>query len=184
MPTVPRGRRAERRHMQALRRSCGLRLEALGLPPTYDLTTLLNHLTAVRGRPILLLAAPMCATGPCGLWLPLPDTDCILYEEQTSRHHQEHIIAHELSHIVCGHQGSGTLEPAAMEQLFPDLDPSLVKDLLFRKDYGDAQEQEAELMAYLLGERLRATPERTNALPFPETVLDRISRSFGRSHGD
>ncbi|MDI3420593.1 toxin [Streptomyces luteolus] len=100
---------------------------------------------------------PLDAAGPCGLWLAFSDADYVVYEQHTSRHHQEHIIAHELAHMLCCHR-SGTADSAAVAELFPDLDPSLVQDLLSRDSYSDAQEREAEVMAYLIGEGLRSHP--------------------------
>ncbi len=164
--------------MKALRRQCREKLASYGLPPAYDLPLLCDHLARVRNREIHLVAMPMGTSGPCGLWLSFPGTDYVVYEAQTSRHHQEHIIAHELAHMICGHHGVGVPGDDSGTQLFPDLDPSLVQDLLYRENYSDAQEQEAEVMAFLLGERLRAGTRGRADAPDPNSVLGRIHGSL------
>jgi hypothetical protein len=65
---------------------------------------------------------------------------------------------HELGHIICCHRGAGGLDEASARLLFPDLDPDLVRDMLLRATYDDVQEQEAEIIAYLLSERMREAP--------------------------
>lgn len=161
--------------LRALRREGRQRLASFGLPGSYDLMTLCDHLSGCRGRPIHLLPMPLGASGPCGLWLAFSDADYVVYEQHTSRHHQEHIIAHELAHMVCGHR-SGSGDPSAVAALFPDLDPSLVQDLLCRDTYTDGQEREAEVMAFLLGEGLRSRPG--TAAAEADGVLGRIQGSL------
>ena len=39
-----------------------------------------------------------------GAWLAGPETDHLFIESNTSAAHQNHIIAHELSHILLGHK--------------------------------------------------------------------------------
>ncbi|MFJ3833252.1 toxin [Streptomyces sp. NPDC090046] len=168
-------RHRRRSDLQALRRESRQRLTSFGLPASYDLMTLCDHLSDSRGRPIHLLPMPLDASGPCGLWLAFSDADYVVYEQHTSRHHQEHIIAHELAHMLCGHR-SGTAGSPAVALLFPDLDPSLVQDLLCRDNYSDTQEREAEVMAFLLGEGLRSQPGTTAAEA--DGVLGRIQGSL------
>ncbi|MFJ5292876.1 toxin [Streptomyces sp. NPDC088348] len=172
----------QRRTIGALRRGCRRRLESLALPGSYDLRLLCEHLGRARGRTIHLVPMHMDATGPCGIVLSLPGADYVVYEVQTSRHHQEHIIAHELAHLICGHR---TADPAhatasgdAATLLFPDLDPGLVRDLLYREHYSDVQEQEAEVMAFLIGTRLRAADASAGRAPAPDSTLGRIQNSL------
>ncbi|KOU40508.1 toxin [Streptomyces sp. WM4235] len=141
-----------------MRRESRRRLASFGLPESYDLMTLCDHLGGSRGRPVHLLPMPLDASGPCGLWLAFSDADYVVYEQHTSRHHQEHIIAHELAHMLCDHRSGSADSSRAVATLFPDLDPSLVRDLLCRDNYSDTQEREAEVMAFLLGEGLRSRP--------------------------
>ncbi|MEV5988241.1 hypothetical protein AB0L85_25050 [Streptomyces sp. NPDC052051] len=84
-----------------------------------------------------------------GVWLRTNDADYIAYERYTSTAHQSHIIAHELSHMLCDHRGERSAESPPVE-LFADLDPGLVRGMLMRCGYTQEAEQEAEVMASLL----------------------------------
>ncbi|GGQ79506.1 toxin [Couchioplanes azureus] len=142
---------------RTLRRRCRRRLTALDLPATPSMAALCEQLARRRRRPIHLLAMPAQDAQPCGVWLSLSDADVIAYEAGTNSRHQDHIIAHELAHLICGHSmmdGSGPLDT---RRLFPDLDPAMVRALLQRGHYSDEQEQEAEVMASLLLSRARRT---------------------------
>lgn len=57
-----------------------------------------------RGRAIRLWPVAIPAPLQFGLWLAGRETDYIFYEARTARVHQEHIIAHEISHMLLGHQ--------------------------------------------------------------------------------
>ncbi|GIG92146.1 UBA domain-containing protein [Plantactinospora endophytica] len=141
-----------------LRRRCTARLAALRLPATASMETLCEQIGRQRNRPIRLLPMPLHEARPCGIWLALPDADLIVYEANTTRMHQDHIVAHELAHVVCGHSVLGDDRPFDPRQLFPDLDPGLVRTLLGRSHYSDAQEREAEVLASLLLSRVDRTP--------------------------
>ncbi|MFD0415283.1 hypothetical protein [Streptomyces sp. NPDC127108] len=90
----------------------------------------------------------------------MDSADFIIFEAKTTRPHQEHIIAHELAHIICGHRSSSPLDEATARLMFPDLNPALVRDMLARTEYSEIQEQEAEMTASLIiATRIdRATP--------------------------
>ncbi|MCI0386411.1 ImmA/IrrE family metallo-endopeptidase [Streptomyces sp. CNQ085] len=195
---LPGRRRARFREM---RRDCERRLAeidvvpghdgAAGAPDTADATGAVG-ITAVcvrvgrrRGRAIRLV--PMELDEPLlhGLWIALPDTDVIVYRANTSRPHQEHIIAHELSHIICEHDFGALPGPAVPAHLFPDTDPDLVHRSLKRSAYDDRAEQEAEMMASLIlayaHRRAAPDPEDTEALPPEEaTVMARVESVVGR----
>ncbi|MGW7022478.1 toxin [Streptomyces decoyicus] len=120
----------------------------------------------------------MQASDPCGLWIACNDADYIIYEANTSKLHQEHIIAHELAHMICCHRG--TLDEATMNQLFPDLNPEVLRDIFGRTTYSDVQEEEAEIMASLILERAnRRSPGPTWTVP-PEAAetVARIENSL------
>ncbi|MER7770490.1 toxin [Kitasatospora sp. NPDC096140] len=177
-----RGHRNRGNDMQALRRACEERLASLGLPEAYDMVTLCAHLNATRNRPIRLIPMPLEAAAPSGLLLAFPDADYIVHEENTSQHHQEHIVAHELAHLICGHRRAGSIETDIGALLFPDLDPSLIQDLMHRENFSDEQEQEAEIMAFLLGRALR-NEESKRSKPDPDSTLGRIHGSLDWRRG-
>ncbi|MGI5213478.1 hypothetical protein [Plantactinospora sp. CA-290183] len=141
-----------------LRRRCTARLAALRLPDTASMATLCAQIGRQRNRPIRLLAMPLHEARPCGIWLSLPDADLIAYEANTTRMHQDHIVAHELAHVICGHSVLGDERRLDTRALFPDLDPALVRTLLGRSHYSDEQEREAEVLASLLLSRVDRTP--------------------------
>ena len=85
-----------------------------------------------------------------GMWMPTKVADFIIYEERTSRAHQEHIIAHELAHILWGHKGVAAADNDLLRQLFPDISPEVVRRAMLRTKYSDLNEQEAEVTASIL----------------------------------
>lgn len=132
-----------------LRKRCLARLRDLPLPTPFDVHTLCERVAHQRGRPIVLVPAPGL-TGVCGLWIATDTTDLICYESDTTRPHQDHIILHELSHVLCDHYPvslSGELDTHA---LFPDLDPAMVRAVLGRAGYTTDEEREAETLASLI----------------------------------
>lgn len=134
-----------------LRRRCEARLRGLELPMPFDIQEFCATVAARRQRPIFLRAVSSEA-GPCGACVSLPTGDFILYEQQTPPLHQQHIILHEVCHLLCGHRALQA-PPDIPDVLFPSLSPDLVQTLLRRAGYAAADEQEAELLASLILER-------------------------------
>ncbi|MFJ8166618.1 toxin [Streptomyces sp. NPDC096136] len=161
-----------RSRLKKLRKAGARRLAELGLPEVSDVAELCRHLGEARDRPILLVPMQMPSSHPCGMWVAARDEDLIFYDANTTSAHQEHIILHELGHIICCHRGAGGLDEAAARLLFPDLDPDLVRDMLLRATYDDVQEQEAEIIAYLLAQRMEGAEQRHPAPPEAEAGED------------
>lgn len=135
---------------RALRRRCETILAGLGLPDAIGVRDLCDLLAQRQGRPIHLVAEHLPAASPCGLAVRTERFDAIFYEAGTSRMHQDHIIRHELGHLICGHLTAPVLDAEASRLLLPDLDPSLVRAVLGRTNYSEVEEKEAELIASLL----------------------------------
>jgi hypothetical protein len=127
----------------------------LVLPDPFDLTELCEAVGRRRGRPVILAAVPIAALGPCGLWLATDSVDFVCYERDTSLPHQQHIVLHELGHMLCGHGGQPVQH--ALGGLFPDLDERALQIMLARRHdtRSDADEREAELFAYAILARVR-----------------------------
>jgi hypothetical protein len=107
---------------------------------------------ARRGRPIRLL--PVAGlTGVCGLWIATDTTDLICHERDTTPPHRDHIVLHELSHVLCDHYPVELPGTGLAQALFPDLDPAMVRAVLGRAGYSTAEEREAETLASLIRER-------------------------------
>ncbi|WP_229073180.1 hypothetical protein [Actinoplanes sp. DH11] len=110
----------------SLRRRCARRLRGIRVPDPFDLDAFCAEVAASRGRPLHRRPLPGLGPGaPCGLWLGLTGADYVFYDADTSPLHAEHIVLHEIAHILCAH-GGGKLPG----QLFPDLGPALVGQVL------------------------------------------------------
>ena len=147
--------------MSRLRRRCERRLKDIPVPNPFDLDVFSAALAAHRGRPLTLQPMPGLSAGaPCGLWISVPAADYVFYDPETSRLHAEHIVLHELSHMISGHTTGVGTDPEAgdgvVARLVPDLDPRTIDTILGRASYTTAQEREAETLASLI--RARSTP--------------------------
>ncbi|EDY55328.1 MULTISPECIES: hypothetical protein [Streptomyces] len=86
-----------------------------------------------RGTPITLLEWELPADGPFGVLLSRPDEDVIVYQANTTKAHQAHIVLHEIGHIIA--------YDLAGER--PELP-------LLRTCYSDRDERDAEVVASTL----------------------------------
>jgi hypothetical protein len=149
------GRHRKRRKLARLHEKCTARLAALDFDNASNIRELCSQLEEQRGRPIHLLPIELDPAYFSGFWIAVENADFIVFEANTSVPHQEHIIAHELAHIICCHRGAAALDEGSARPLFPALDPNLVRDMLRRTGYTDEQEQEAEVLATLMLQRIR-----------------------------
>ncbi|SDT81097.1 hypothetical protein [Actinoplanes derwentensis] len=161
---------------RALRRRCERILADLGLPDAAGVRELCDVLAGRQGRPIHLIGEHLPTSSPCGLAVRTERFDVVFYEAGTSRMHQEHIIRHELGHLICGHLTAPVLDAEASRLLLPDLDPSLVQAVLGRTDYSEVQEKEAEMIASLLLRRSVLARPRPAATEDP--VLNRLHHTL------
>ncbi|MGW2864788.1 ParH-like protein [Streptomyces sp. NPDC001205] len=147
-------------------RRCRSIANALDLPVPFDAAQLIATMAEQRGRPIELMPTRWQPGVPCGLLVSAEQADYIAYAADTAPLHRQHILVHELSHLLCGHDG--TLSP----ELTPHLSAGLVRSVLGRTVYSDPQEQEAELLASLILQRaVWALPTRPAADPFADSAL-------------
>ncbi|WP_034274394.1 hypothetical protein [Haloechinothrix halophila] len=163
-----------------LRRRCRRLLNDLGIQPPLDVTELCRRVGELRRRPIRLVPHPIPVPGPFGAWIATKTADYVLYQQETTKSHQDHIILHELGHILAGHHGDDTddglmdalypgTEPAALREQYPDA----IRRALRRTSYDTEQEREAETVATIILEWAsvldRVTPPRS-----PDIAADRI----------
>ncbi|BDD84625.1 hypothetical protein TPB0596_43880 [Tsukamurella pulmonis] len=87
-----------------------------------------------RERPIDVTATDLTGTGITGTVLAGRDRDTIVHATGLPPFFAEHVIFHELGHLVCGHLDGAAAEPQGR--------------MRFRSAHSDpAQEHEAELLA-------------------------------------
>lgn len=138
---------------RALRRQCRSLLRELDIRPPLDVHELCRRLGEKRGRPIELHAYPIAVPGPFGLWFGLPDRDAIFYQKETTPAHQNHIIAHELGHILADHPSDENDQDEAATAVrndFPGNDSGDGPRARRRTCYDSDYEREAEVIATIL----------------------------------
>ncbi|GGM81253.1 hypothetical protein GCM10012275_59870 [Longimycelium tulufanense] len=177
-----------------LRRQCRSLLRDLDVPAPLNVRDLCRRLGEARGRPIELYEYPLEVPGPFGLWFRLPDRDAIFYQQGSVPWHQDHIILHELGHLLRGHpSGVGALDPATaailrnpaagLEWDIAEEETDGDEDLRRRRRtcYDDRYEREAELYATIIQEWcsvLTADPA-----PGGDPAERRISQSLSHHQG-
>lgn len=158
---------ATKRAMRRLETTCRRRIQqlddAIRLGNQPDVRALCDAIGALRGRPIYLEALPL--SGPhTGVWIADAAADHIYFARDASIPYQEHIILHELAHMLRHHRPIESESELLQREWFPLLDPDRIRALLARSRYDDADEREAELLASLLAQQWRhARPQRGTA---------------------
>ena len=160
---------------RTLRLRCEAQLEALELPVPFSAHAFSSVLAAKRGRPILLRPITSAA-GPWGLWVALPTRDLVFFEQATTPLHQQHIIVHELCHLVCDHRAPTIASDEVRQLLFPDLQVETIERVLRRVGYKAEEEQEAEMLASLVLERVsyRSTQPPISGDPLAAEIRGRL----------
>ncbi|WP_031465844.1 hypothetical protein [Sciscionella sediminilitoris] len=126
-------------------------LRELEIGAPLDVPLLCARLAAHRGRPIRLMPYPLPTPGAFGLWIGTAEEDYVLYQRDTTAAHQEHIILHELGHILSDH-GSDEDDDDIWAQIFPDIPIEVVLRALRREGYDAVAEREAEMVATVIKE--------------------------------
>jgi IrrE N-terminal-like domain len=128
------------------------------MPRPFDLSELCRSVSNGRGRPLHVrgIPGPASRARPCGIWIATDADDWIFVDQQTSPLHRQHIVLHELAHMLCGHTAADLPENDMLGRLFPDLSPAMVRTVLGRSSYQSEYEQEAELLASLIVTRARS----------------------------
>ncbi len=143
------------------------RIAATVTPPSpFDPSVFAAALSARLGRTVELLPLPAGSLGPCGVLVSTDRADYIGYPADTTPLHQQHIVLHEVGHLLCGHHDTADRGPAdadtgagaAARELLPHLSPELVRRVLGRSAYSEVQEQEAEVFASLVLHRTARLP--------------------------
>lgn len=154
-------------------------VSGLEIPQPFDIQTFCRLLAEHRGRPLHLHSAPGISTSetPCGVWIATDRADHILHEEATSPLHRDHIVLHEVSHMLLGH--SSLLDGGTAGALFTEVDLTAVTAILGRTGYGTEDERDAELLAGLIAHRAGLLDNTTK--PMPSGVLQRLDDALSDS---
>lgn len=138
----------------AVEQVCKLKA-SLVLPDPWDLNVFVAQVAENVGKPINVVAQPeLAADGfPCGLVVERTDDIVIIYDSTSSGYHGDHIVLHEIAHLLLNHTDPGCDSGGfvnAVEALLPDCDPAAVLRVLGRTDYDETEESQAELFASLV----------------------------------
>ncbi|PJE95756.1 hypothetical protein CUT44_21055 [Streptomyces carminius] len=176
-----------------LRRRCRRLLNELGIRPPLDVAELCHRVALRRGRPLHLVPYPIPVPGPFGMWVGASSADYIVYQRETSRAHQRHIVLHELGHLLADHRsdeyddglltelrrGTEPCPPGRYPDLDLDLDPGAVRRALRRTAYDSEQEREAETVATIILEWASVLDHVVPRSPSSDAAADRIGTSLG-----
>ncbi len=134
------------------RRRQGDLLAELDLPHVTNIRDLRAEVSRRTGREVILEPQEQ-APSVCGACAVTESAVYVFYDPRTSTLHQDHIIAHEFSHLLLGHHESRPLSALA-PALITTLDPAVVQMMLGRTKYDEAEERDTELLASLLQHRI------------------------------
>ncbi|MFM9582139.1 secondary metabolite protein [Streptomyces caniscabiei] len=113
----------------------------------------------------------------CGVTYVTPSAFYIFYDPLTSHAHQDHVIGHEIAHLLLGHHERRQLSEEVPQGLAPLLDPALVEMMLGRSSYEEAEEHDAELLASYLSGRVIEHRLRS-ASPTGDDIQERIAHTL------
>ncbi|MFE0025501.1 hypothetical protein [Amycolatopsis sp. NPDC059021] len=177
-----------------IRRRCRELLRTLDVQPPLDVAALCHHIGERRGKPIRLVPHPIPVPGPFGVWISTTKAEYILFQDETSKLHQDHIVLHELGHILAGHQSDevddalmaelypGT-KPDTLRQQYPDIGPDAVRRALRRSCYDSDNEREAEVVATTILEWASVVDAVSIARPVANTTTARVDQALTDSLG-
>ncbi|MEV3853087.1 hypothetical protein AB0J38_02030 [Streptomyces sp. NPDC050095] len=151
-----------------------------------------------------LREAPLPKPGPSGMWVEYDDYDVILYQQETTDHHQDAIKLHEIGHILVAENeeaiaraAAGTTADAPAVQGDPDEEtavfvegwatmlpvftPETIKRVARRCSYEDGEECSVELVATIILEWSSLLEGSTP--PADDPSLRRIEAALGDRRG-
>jgi hypothetical protein len=167
-------RRSARRRVQRL-------VAGLDIPDPYGIDALVEQVAAGRDRDITVVNTRM-PTGLSGAWVQTPERDFLFCERETSSLHREHIVLHELGHMLCGHRPLWSVEQelvTLLETDVPGLTSQAVRHMLGRSRPSSPVEAEAELFAWLVRQRVGGPAGPPAAPGDADTPLTRLEEALG-----
>lgn len=165
--------------MKRLKKRCEAHLRDLPIPVPFDVHLFAEQVAARRGRPIVLHPMPLLGS-PFGACVPRAAADYVVYEQDTTPLHRQHIIVHELCHLICDHLAVGAGDPIAFRSAESPDEPHALP----RATYDDDDEQEAEMLTTLILVRVYGAQANTVAAdPDVVGVLRLLDRLEGLDSG-
>jgi hypothetical protein len=136
----------------------------LGEHVTFD--ELVATASRAHGKPIELKEIDGSAIpSVTGLWVEKDTKSIILVPAGDSWLHRQHAVCHEFGHLLLNHHGCGRPE-APMPSMFKYIGGRMgIKRMLARSQEWTETEQDAERVAYLLGQALSPREPRSGARP-------------------
>lgn len=160
-----------------LRRRCVELLDELQLTPPFNAWEFCARLGERRNRRVRVQAAELGGVTVTGHLLALPEHDRILHDSRAPHAQQQHVIYHEVMHLVLGHLDRET-EPLTCGSLLV----GEVADSLDRPDllYSDAFEWEAETGATEMSRLAALRPRPDEYVAEPHWHAERgVAAAFG-----
>jgi hypothetical protein len=163
-----------------LRSHCENFARSLSIPRPFDLSEFCHHLGDERGTRIVLLSRVTTAGSPCGMVISTPTTEYLFYELNTSRVHQEHIVLHEIGHLIFDHRGESPVDEEFIRSVLPDITPGTATRVLGRAAYSRVEERQAEMFATVVLQRAHQVSPNSTQPSTPEMadMLDRVETTF------
>jgi hypothetical protein len=144
----------------------------------FTLQDFIEHVIACRqGRPIIVLGWPL-ERDPHGAWVKARHADYILYDNTLHYVHQEHVILHEVGHIVLGHRGDRldkVLPPELWEHIPSGLQAGTVGHLRVGEKSQTPEDYEAETFATQVQQR-NLTAQRMAQFTGPSSSIDAVEQ--------
>jgi hypothetical protein len=99
--------------------------------------------------------------------------DFIFYAPTPSLAYRDHIICHELGHLLFEHTDGDGLSSEYVAGLLPGIDPSMALHVLGRESYSTRQERQAEVFARLVVAAVRRQTPRAERAGGQQSAADR-----------
>ena len=171
--------RRRRQHWQR----CQQIVDALPSVGAYGVDELCSYISRRRGRRLRVLEEPaLVGEGlPTGAWLATVSEDLIFVVPGATVTHREHVILHELGHMLLDHRDTGGSTMELARALMPGVTPALARKMLLltRTTYDAPQEEEAEIFATVAGSRWSSRAGIRCAHRQAEGALERLAHALG-----
>ncbi|WP_159073478.1 hypothetical protein [Streptomyces sp. RTd22] len=173
----PGGRRKARPDFEEL-------LASIDIPEPFEIEAFCNKIAEQRERPLYLHSVPGISgtDAPCGIWIATDVADHVFHEAATTPLHRDHIILHEISHMLLGHSTIAEGAQSGSNSLFSGIDPATVISLLNRASYATEDERDAERLAGLIASKADISSPRRRVAH--HQVLRRLGSALGDSYSD